>query len=209
MQLLPKDEKFFDLFVQQADVFRKASRSLNDAAASGIAAISRGQERVTALEKESDEIFRQILERLNRTFITPIDPEDVSQIASGLENLTDHVETLAFRLAACDLDPLPPSIAQLTKGFDDAAAVIESLFGQLQKNEMRDKDAIQNGCKEARDHISKVICMARDEIREAYRREKDPLVLIKVKDIFDRFETTARAYRRLTDAIQNVVAKNT
>jgi uncharacterized protein len=125
VQLLPRDEKFFDLFVQQAEVFRKASRSLNDAAASGIAAIRQQQENVTDLEKQSDDVFRQILERLNRTFITPIDPEDVSQIVSGLENLTDHVESLAFRLSACDLDPLPPSIGQLTKGFDDAAAVIE------------------------------------------------------------------------------------
>jgi uncharacterized protein Yka (UPF0111/DUF47 family) len=88
VNLLPRDEKFFDLFVDQAGILLDAAKALD----------SGNYDAIADFESKGDEKMRDILDRLNQTFITPIDPEDVSEIATGLETLIDQIETLGFRL---------------------------------------------------------------------------------------------------------------
>jgi uncharacterized protein len=73
---------------------------------------------------------------------------------------------------------------------------------------MKGKDGIRADCARARDLMTKAIAVVRDDLRQIYKSEKDPLSLIKLKDIYDRFDAAAHDYQRFTDTIQNIVARN-
>src|SRR6202050_4029871 len=106
MELLPRDEKFFDLLIEQAKTVLEASRLLADGLGEGaVQPDSLGTaQKVRDLERKGDEDARQIYRRLHKTFITPIDPEDIHELASRVDEILDHLDSVAYRLEAFGLE---------------------------------------------------------------------------------------------------------
>src|SRR4249920_2273364 len=100
MRLLPRQEKFFDSFLDQARLIVEASRLLAEAVKAGNSHLSRAAVRIQQLEHEGDEIIHDTFTRLNQTFITPLDPEDIHSIASRLDDVLDGIEDAAYRMVA-------------------------------------------------------------------------------------------------------------
>jgi uncharacterized protein len=102
MQLLPRDERFFELLVEQAKLAFDASRAFAEMMANGYApADSVGAaQKVRELERKGDEAARQIYRKLHKTFITPIDPEDIHQLAASIDEILDHLDAAAYRMDA-------------------------------------------------------------------------------------------------------------
>ena len=96
MNLLPKDEKFFDYFNQQSQLLCQASQLLSTGLRGGYEGMCRIAKRMEALEHGGDEIAHQLFDRLRKTFITPFDPEDIQALASALDDVLDTVEDATF-----------------------------------------------------------------------------------------------------------------
>src|SRR6201996_7943859 len=99
MNLLPRNEKFFDLFQQHMRILCQSSELLLSGLKSGYAGMCRIAKQMEALERGGDEVIHQIFRTLQTTFITPFDPEDIQTLATTLDNVLDSIEDATFRIS--------------------------------------------------------------------------------------------------------------
>src|SRR5260370_14033288 len=92
MRLLPRDEQFYQLFLKHIDKSVQAASLLAEAADLGDGQLATAASRIHALEQEADEVIHEIYLRLNSTFITPIDPEDIHSLSSSLDDILTGLE---------------------------------------------------------------------------------------------------------------------
>src|SRR5262249_20979320 len=110
MNLLPRDERFFALFLKQVENISAASSLLLEGAKAGNSQLAQIGEQIKVLETKGDEIAHEIFTRLNQTFITPLDPEDIQALSVSLDNVLDGIEDAAHRMLAYQLNPITPTI---------------------------------------------------------------------------------------------------
>src|SRR5690242_10526803 len=113
MNLLPHNDKFFDLFNQQSRILCQSSQLLISGLNSGYQGMCGISKQMEALERNGDDITHQIFRTLQATFITPFDPEDIQALATALDNIIASIEDATFRIVAYRLDPIPPPAIQL------------------------------------------------------------------------------------------------
>src|ERR1039457_5105955 len=89
MRLLPREEKFSHTFLKQVAIISEASRLLLDGVRTGNARMAGAATEIAVLEYRGDEVIHEVFTRLNQTFITPIDPEDIHSLSSALDNVLD------------------------------------------------------------------------------------------------------------------------
>src|SRR5438094_3671308 len=115
MRLLPREEKFYQLFLKQVEVIADASRLLLEGVRAGSSRLEGAATEILALEHKGDEIIHELFTRLNQTFITPIDPEDIHNISTTLDNVLDGIEDTSHRLVSYRIDPVPPNMLTLAE----------------------------------------------------------------------------------------------
>jgi predicted phosphate transport protein (TIGR00153 family) len=203
MRLLPRQEKFFSSFLDQVRLISEASSILYDAVKEGNSHLSRAAARIQQLEHEGDEIIHDIFTRLNQTFITPLDPEDIHSLSSRLDDVLDGIEDAAYRMVAYRLEPIPPTVVELCEVVRDCAKSLEKAFEKLDKDEKLLDDCIEvNRLEDYAD------LLVRRAVAELFQREKDPIALIKQKEIYEFLEETTDRCEDVADVLQNVVVKN-
>jgi predicted phosphate transport protein (TIGR00153 family) len=203
MRLLPRQEKFFQSFLDQAHLIVEAARLLADAVKEGNSHLSRAAVRIQQLEQEGDEIIHDTFTRLNQTFITPLDPEDIHSIASRLDDVLDGIEDAAYRMVAYRLEPIPAVVVELCAVVHESALSLEKAFEKLNKDEKLLDDCIEvNRLEDYAD------LLVRRAVAELFEQEKDPIALIKNKEIYEALEDTTDRCEDVADVLQNVVVKN-
>jgi predicted phosphate transport protein (TIGR00153 family) len=203
MRLLPRQEKFFSSFLSQAHLITEASQVLYDAVKEGNSHLSRAALRIQQLEGEGDEIIHDIFTRLNQTFITPLDPEDIHSLSSSLDDVLDGIEDAAYRMVAYRLEPIPPTVVELCEVVRDCALTIEKAFEKLNKDEKMLGDCIEvNRLEDYADGL------VRRAVADLFQQETDPIALIKKKEIYEFLEDTTDRCEDVADVLQNVVVKN-
>src|SRR5262245_49396837 len=113
MKLLPREEKFFILFLKQVENICTASRLMLEGARAGNSQLAKASEKIKILESKGDEITHDIFTRLNQTFITPLDPEDIQALSASLDKVLDGIEDATHRMVAYHLDPLTSTMLDL------------------------------------------------------------------------------------------------
>src|SRR5579884_2519265 len=185
MRLLPRDEQFYQLFLNQAAVIVESSLLLLQGAEKGNAQLATAAAKINVLEQQGDEIIHDIYVRLNQTFITPLDPEDIHSLSSHLDDILDGIEESAHRIVSY------------------RAKTLEQAFQALSRSEPLLSQCIEvNRLEEVADQIG------RDAVSDLFRNEKDCIRLIKLKEVYDLLEQTTDYCEDVADALQNVVVKN-
>ncbi|MGH9666239.1 MAG: DUF47 domain-containing protein [Bryobacteraceae bacterium] len=203
MRLLPREEKFFGFFDTQARLICQASQLLVDGAEAGSAHLDAVALKIRALEQEGDEIIHEIFLRLNQTFITPLDPEDIHSLSSHLDDVIDGIEDAVHRMVSYRLERIPGTMVELCRIVRSCAAEIQSAFEALSKGQKLLGHCIEiNRLEEVADQ------MVRNAVSELFQNEKDPITLMKLKEVYEFLETTTDACEDVADALQNVVVKN-
>jgi predicted phosphate transport protein (TIGR00153 family) len=137
-RLIPRDEGFFDLFVQQANHVAEAAEVLLDLV-SDFQDVAQKAAHIHDLEHEGDETTHQVMRRLNTTFVTPIDHEDIHKLASTLDDVLDHIDAAAEMFVLHKIEsPLPEMKAQADVLVRAAKATREALgtmpkYGELSR----------------------------------------------------------------------------
>ena len=203
MKLLPRQEKFFELFTKQAGIISEASRLLLEAVRQGNSHLTRASARIQQLENEGDEIIHDIFTRLNQTFITPLDPEDIHELSSRLDDVLDGIEEAAHRMVAYHLEPIPPVVVELCEVVHDAAKSLEKAIQALHKDQPVLEHCIEVNRLE--DYADQLL---RRALAELFQQERDPIALIKQKEILEFLEDTTDRCEDVADELQNVVVKN-
>src|SRR5919107_2113700 len=108
MRFLPREEKFYELFVRQAALISEAATLLLRGAEAGNAELEVAAEKIKQLEGRADSVLHEIFQKLNQTFITPLDPEDIHSLSTHLDDVIDGIEELANRMVTYNIEPIPP-----------------------------------------------------------------------------------------------------
>jgi hypothetical protein len=203
MRLLPRQEKFFASFVSQVRLISEASRLLLEAVKDGNSHLARTAVRIQQLEHEGDEIIHDIFTRLNQTFITPLDPEDIHSLSSRLDDVLDGIEDAAYRMVAYRLEPIPPTVIELCQVVHDCALSLEKAFEALNKDQKLLDHCIEVNRLE--DYADQLV---RRAVADLFQQETDPIALIKQKEIYEFLEDTTDRCEDVTDVLQSVVVKN-
>src|SRR5690349_10760016 len=181
MRLLPREEKFFALFLKQVENITAASRLMLDGAKAGNSQLAKASEQIKALESKGDEITHEIFTRLNQTFITPLDPEDIQALSVSLDNVLDGIEDAAHRMVAYQLEPITPTILELCAIVNQCAKVIQKAFETLDEN----KQKVMEHCIEINRLENEADKLVRSAVAELFTKERDPIKLIKLKEVYD------------------------
>ncbi len=113
MRLLPREEEFFDLFAEVASRSHEAAGHLLELFTGGPERIAYCSEAIKRLEHEADQVTHEVVNRLDRTFITPIDREDIHLLASDLDDVIDRIDAIARRAYVLKLGAPPVGVKEL------------------------------------------------------------------------------------------------
>lgn len=203
MKLFPRQERFYEFFQNQSKIILEAARTLLEGAQAGNSALASAAAKIRTLEERGDEVIHEIYTRLNATFITPLDPEDIHSLSSHLDDVLDGIEDAAYRMVAYRLDPIPPMVIELCKIVYSCAETLVKAFEVLGTKKPVLQYCIEvNRLEEVADQLG------RDAVSELFRSETDAITLVKLKEIYEFLEQTTDACEDVADALQNVVVKN-
>lgn len=203
MRLLPREEKFFHFFTDQVNIIGEASQLLLEGAREGNTKLSEAAKRIVLLEQRGDEVIHEIYKKLNQTFITPLDPEDIHKLGSCLDDVLDGIEEAAHRMVAYRLEPIPPAVVELCGIVHACSKALHTAFSALSKDQTLLEHCIQiNHLEDQADLVF------RKAMAELFRTQRDAIELLKHKGVYEVLEDTTDRCEDVADALQNIVVKN-
>src|SRR5687767_12567578 len=203
MRLLPREAKFYHLFQKQVDLIAEASRLLLEGMKMGNARMASAATDITVLENRGDDVIHEIFTRLNQTFITPIDPEDIHNVSSALDDVLDGIEDTSHRLVSYRIDPIPESMVTLAESVAQCAKSLQAAIEALEKD-----GPILTHCIEINRLENEADRVGRSAVADLFTKETNPITLIKLKEVYEFFEATIDSCEDVADVLQNVVVKN-
>jgi len=203
MRLLPREEKFYHFFHRQVELIGQASTLLQQGVIANGERLEYAAKRIAELERQGDEIIHEIFTRLNQTFITPIDPEDIHALGSHLDDILDEIEESAHRLVSYEIHKAPAPMVELRNIINRCSEVLDRAMLDLG----RDKPLLDH-CIEINRLENEADKIHRGAIGELFRSGADPLTILKLKEIYEHLEQTVDYCEDVADALQNVIVKN-
>ena len=203
MNLLPKDEKFFEYFHQQSKILCQASQLLLSGLQGGYEGMSQIWKRMEALERSGDDVTHKLLDRLRATFITPFDPEDIQSLASRLDDVLDTLEDTTFRIVAYRIDPIPAAAVELGEMIANSCRALDKALHALQE-----KKSVMEACIEVNRLEDQADAVERTMLANLFSSNTDAVTLIKLKDLYELLEASTDRCEDVADVIQNIAVKN-
>ncbi len=203
VRLIPKDEKFFELFIKDGEIIVEAVRKLEDL----VAVYDRLEERLTeiqALEKQGDRVDEEIARRLERSFITPFDREDIHELTVHLDDVLDGIQAVAETFLIYGVDA-PTEDAKSMVGILSGQA--SQLLDALRKLE-KDQKNVGPHLVMVHDLEHQADGLSRAAIGRLFEAGNDPLEVIKLRDIYRSLEDTIDAAEDAAEVIERILAKS-
>jgi len=203
VRLIPRDTKFFDLFAQMTGNLGEAARLLKQT----LEDFREVEERVRLLkeiEHRGDEMTHNILTKLNQTFITPFDREDIHQLASSLDDVLDFTYAAGVRLTMYKITGAPQAAPKLADILVRQTDQLSQAMVRLEKNH----DHVLENCVEINRLENEADQVARTAIAVLFDKEKDPISLIKLKELFEVLETATDKAEDVANVLEAVVVKS-
>jgi predicted phosphate transport protein (TIGR00153 family) len=200
--LVPRDRVFFDLFNQAGQNTLRAARLLQEMLDNWPDSGELAREILLA-EQEGDRITHDIVQRVNSTFVTPIDGEDIYGLATQLDDIVDHIEESADFMGLYRIEaPMDQALAMadvLVKSCEQLALLLENLrgFKDLQKYWIEIHRLENDGDR-----------LFRDALASLFANGIDPMVVIRWRDIFLRLERAIDATETAAHILEGIVIKN-
>ena len=162
--------------------------------------------KIHELETEADVLTRDIFSELNKTFITPLDREDMQRIASKIDDVIDFMDGIAARVYSYKITAPPPYTEKIAEELVKATKEVEYMISKLQKIK-NPEDMIQH-CRNTSDIEHTVDDLYREAIKELFETD-DAIKIIKLKDIYETMETASDRCVDVADVIEDIVLKYT
>ena len=200
-----KSNEFFILFEESADYFYQATLLLDEVMMDHRKADIKVKE-INDLEHRADKVNDAIIDKLNQTFITPIDREDIYAIANGLDDGVDQLQGMLQRIVIYHTGEAREGALRLTKLLIESTAEIKraaALLNAISKNqtELLAITSKIDKLESEGDHVF------RGELAYLFEYVKDPIELIKWKDLLEGLENTLDHCERMADLLKGVVMK--
>jgi predicted phosphate transport protein (TIGR00153 family) len=202
--LMPRQEKFFDLFDQAADILVSASERFLEMVSVFDRLPERAEELRTA-EHDCDLIVEQILKALDRSFVTPMDREDIHALATSLDDVLDNMEETAYRLLAFRIERPTAAQVQMAHLIRDSCTLIAQAVRLCRT--MKDPDQMDISLREIGRLENEADRIYRDTDARLFSDPPDILILIKMRELYAWLEETVDACREVAQVISGIVLK--
>ena len=158
---------------------------------------------IKAIEHCGDEITHQIFRRLNQTFITPFDREDIHELCSTMDDVIDLIDAAASRFVLYRIDKVRAGTVELSKVLTVATMELSAAIHNIPSPEKALQRVIEiNRLENESDRICRTL------IAQLFEEEKDPVQIIKWKEIFEVVETAVDKCEDVSNVIESVILKN-
>lgn len=201
----PKEDEFFKLFIESSMVLRQGAYVLKDVM-ENYTQLEEKMERISALEHQADDINDAIIDKLNQTFITPLDREDIYSFATMLDDVVDFMQGIMQRMVLYKAGKPTPGAAQLASVLAECTEEMVLAFTLL-KNIKGNQHEILNHTNKIGELESKGDNIYRREVALLFDTCPDPIEIIKWKEILEYMEDALDHCESIGDLLRGVVMK--
>lgn len=204
-KFLPNEVNFFDLFDKQVDCAVSAANYFQELMLKGDIS-EESLDKMGNIEHQGDDVSHDIFERLNKTFITPFDREDIHALAKELDNITDMLNTIVSRLRVYKLNKRDENLVKFSLVITESVNAVARAVKGLRN--MKNSKYIQEACVEI-NRLENVGDSMRDAmLAELFDNEKNnPILVIKLKEIYQDAETVLDVCEDVTHAVGAILLK--
>lgn len=203
--LVPQEFRFFDYLDQQAGNLMKAAGFFKSAITDGVLDETEVR-KIRELEQEGDTLAHEITDMLNRTFITPIDREDIYALANNLDDVLDLLNAMAGRISLYKLDPNDEHFVQFIDLIEASAAALAGAIRHMPDSKSRRR--VLDHCIEINRLENMGDLLREKAIARLFEHEKDPVAVIKWKEIYETAEGALDECEHVAKAIESILVKN-
>ena len=206
MGLFPKDTNFYDLFERGAGKVCEGVELLAELV-KDFTNVPLKAKRIKDVEHEADLITHETIEKLNKTFVTPLDREDIHGLICSLDNILDHVEAAADKFSLYRILEVQPDAALLADVLVHSVKEVQTTIGKLRN--LKDADIILKHCIEINRLENEGDFVYRSAIAKLFENHaNDPLSVIKWKEVYDSIENAIDSCEDVANVIEGVTLKN-
>src|SRR3954466_6353114 len=159
--------------------------------------------RIKEREHEGDRLTHEIVDLLNRTFVTPFDRDDMYRLAGALDDVCDHVDEAADNLATYGVERVPAKAVEQARVIHQAARNLDAAVQRLEGFKDSEEQLVE--LRRLEDEGDRLV---RDAVAELFKTVEDPIALIRWKDIHERLEEAVDALENAADVLEAILVKN-
>jgi predicted phosphate transport protein (TIGR00153 family) len=202
--LLPKEDQYFGLFHQMTLYICDASRELKGMLADKNHNYQDYSKRIKGLEHACDELTHTISTKLNKSFITPFDREDIYMMSSALDDIVDLIDDAARAIIDFDIHEIKDYAREFANVIEKMAEQLREIVSILQKPKNITQRLVEiHRLENEGDDIYHAA------IRELFHQENDPLTVLKWKEIYEKLEAAVDRCENVANIIESVIIKHT
>ena len=205
MRLLPRDERFFELFTSVAEMNVEAAKALLELLKAPVEKRTYIVETIKRLEHQADQVTHELVTRLNKSFITPLDREDIHMLASRLDDVLDRIDGAARRTAIFRAESAPEGALILADVIARATAQLLEAVKVLEKGK---SGVVIKACIEVKRLEEEGDSAYAEWLGRLFDQEKDPIALMKWKEIYDTLEKTLDQAEDVANILESIAIKH-
>ena len=202
LKLTPRDTVFFDLLTESAQHLVVGANLLRDLIPAERSARKAIFQRINEAEHQADEVTHTIMRRLNQTFVTPFDRDDIYMLASGLDDCIDFMEEAADLIVLYKVGELPPRVTDQVEVLQRAAELTAAAMPRLR------------GMKDLAEYWVEIYRLE-NQADKSYRKllvqlfedASDVIQLMKLREVVERLENAADAFERVANIVETIALK--
>ncbi len=201
--LMPSETGFFDLFEQASANVVEAGQCLKDLM-NNFGDAEKQIQRIKDLEHKGDGLTHDLILKLNKTFITPLDREDIHALATALDDILDEIDAVAILFRVFKITRPTPTACKLAEILHEAAREVGKGIGRLlEKNwDIKDCTIRVNSLENEADEVS------REAISRLFEEEPDPKIVMKWKEIYENFEMGTDCCEDVVNVLERIALKH-
>jgi predicted phosphate transport protein (TIGR00153 family) len=205
MRLLPRETSYFDQFEEQGRKTVEGCQALLELIEHLDEAPARAKE-IKRIEEECDGITHAVVASLHQTFITPLDRNDIHRLITKMDDVMDYVEAVAERILLYEISSASDQMRALARNlFSSAERVLEAVTGL---RDLKNPRVALDKCVEINRLENEADALLRDGLARLFRQEKDPIAIIKWKELYELLESATDRCEDVANIIEGVVLEN-
>lgn len=206
--LLPKEQVFFDLFERSAANVHWAAEKLVELMENFHEIAARAPE-IKDIEHEGDRLTHEMIERMNKTFVTPLEREDIHELASRLDDILDFIDAAVNRMLLYKIAAPTEDARALARSLVRATAKIKDAMPRLRRLSSKAAvDSLLAACVEIHTLENEADQIEQHALASLFETERDPILVIKWKDLYADLEAATDRCEDVANVIESIVLKN-
>ncbi|HWO17781.1 MAG TPA: DUF47 domain-containing protein [Kofleriaceae bacterium] len=204
-RFLPRETSFFDFFEQHAALTIEGTKELLSLVTTG-ANIPTKCRRISDIEHETDTITHRCVEALHKTFITPIDRDSIHRLITRMDDVMDFVEAAAERIDLYEVTVMTPDVRDMADVLHRATLQVEAAMRGLRS--MKEPQVTLKLCIDINRLENEADAILRRSVARLFKEEKDPIIVIKWKEIYENLENATDRCEDVANIIEGVILEH-